>query len=111
MAYDEELADRVRAQLPAGEAITEKRMFGGLAFMLGGNMAVGVRGDGLLVRVGPDGAQDALAQPHASIPVMGSRAMSSGWIAVDAAGVATDPAVAAWIQRGVSFARTLPPKD
>ena len=64
MAYDEDLADRVRAALPDGEEVTERRMFGGLAFMLGGHMFCGVVKDTLMLRLGPEGAARALGQPH-----------------------------------------------
>jgi hypothetical protein len=106
MAFDEALGDRVRGQL---EGAVEKRMFGGLAFLLDGNLAVGVRGEDLMVRVGPDGVEEALAQPHARESWMGERLMK-GWILVAPAGVASDADLAAWIARGSAFARSLPAK-
>jgi TfoX/Sxy family transcriptional regulator of competence genes len=110
MAYDEELADRLREQLTDEPAITEKKMFGGLAFLLHGNMAVAVSGQGgLLVRVDPAASDDALSRPHAELAVMRGRPMS-GWIRVAAEGVRTKPQLAGWVRRGVEFARTLPPK-
>jgi hypothetical protein len=107
MAFDEALGDRVRAWL--GPDAVEKKMFGGLAFMVGGNLAVGVRGDDLMVRVGPDGVDEALTFPHARESWMGERLMR-GWILVAPPGVAADDDLAAWVARGTAFARSLPPK-
>jgi TfoX/Sxy family transcriptional regulator of competence genes len=109
MAYSEDLANRVREQLAGEDAITEKAMFGGLAFLLGGNMSVGVAGDELMVRVGPEATETALAEPHARPFDMTGRPMR-GWVLVGAAGVRTDPQLRAWVGRGVTFARSLPPK-
>lgn len=110
MAYDEELADRVRRLLATEEGLTEVPMFGGLAFLLDGNMSVAVssRG-GLLVRVGRDAVDEALARPHASLAKMGRRSMK-GWILVAPAGLERRDQLAAWTRRGVELARTLPPK-
>ena len=110
MAYDEDLADRVREQLSAEPAVTEKAMFGGLAFLLGGNMAVGLSGDELMVRVGPDASDDALARPHARPFDMTGRPMK-GWILVAPDGVADERELTAWVARGVDFARSLPAKS
>lgn len=109
MAYDEDLAHRVREQLAGERAVTEKAMFGGLAFLLDGNMAVGLSGDELMVRVGPDATDDALAQPHTRVFDMTGRPMR-GWILVARDGVASDGELAAWVRRGVAFARSLPAK-
>jgi TfoX/Sxy family transcriptional regulator of competence genes len=109
MAYDEQLAERVRAQLAAEDAITEKAMFGGIAFLLAGNMAVGVSRDELMVRVGPEASDDALAQPHARMFDMTGRPMK-GWIRVAQDGLETDDQLASWVRRGTEFARSLPPK-
>jgi TfoX/Sxy family transcriptional regulator of competence genes len=109
MAYDEDLAMRVREQLADQDAITEKEMFGGLAFLLAGNMSVGIRGSELMVRVGPEGAEDALGQPHARPFDMTGRPMK-GWILVAEEGIASERGLAAWVARGVGFARSLPPK-
>ena len=107
--YDEELANRVREQL-SGEDVTEKPMFGGLAFLLGGNMAVAVSGrGGLMVRVGADGVEQALARPHASQVEMRGRAMT-GWVFVTLEGVRTRRQLQPWVARGVAVARTLPVK-
>jgi TfoX/Sxy family transcriptional regulator of competence genes len=110
VAYDEDLAHRVREHLALEPAVTERAMFGGLAFLLAGHMTVAVsRNGGLLLRVGADGVEAALRRPHASQAVMGSRPMS-GWVRVSAEGVRTRPQVAAWVRRSVSFVATLPPK-
>jgi TfoX/Sxy family transcriptional regulator of competence genes len=110
MAYDEDLANRVREQLAAATGVTEKRMFGGLAFLVRGNMSVAVSGQGgLLVRVGPEGAAEALSRAHCQQAEMRGRAMV-GWVRVGAEGVRTRPQVASWVRRGTSFAATLPPK-
>jgi len=110
MAYDEDLANRVREALADERAITEQRMFGGLAFLLHGNLALAVssRG-GLLVRVGADDAKAALARPHAHQARMGRRTMK-GWVRVEPAGVRTRPQVGAWARRGLESARRLPRK-
>ena len=109
MAYDEDLADRVREQLASEPAVAEKAMFGGLAFLLEGNMAVGISGDDLMVRVGPDASDDALARPHTRPFDMTGRPMK-GWILVAPDGVAGERALAAWVARGADFARSLPAK-
>jgi TfoX/Sxy family transcriptional regulator of competence genes len=106
MAYDEALAARVRDRLAGEDPVTEKAMFGGLGFLVGGNMAVGVRGDELMVRVGPQGAEEALARPHARRSLMGEREMK-GWILVAPQG---DEELEEWVRWGVGYARSLPPK-
>jgi TfoX/Sxy family transcriptional regulator of competence genes len=109
MAYDEELAERIRAQLP-DRPVEEKRMFGGLAFLVGGHMAVAASGQGgLLVRVAPDAAEELLAQPGTEPMAMRGRPMA-GWLRVEASVVASDEQLAAWVDRGIGFASTLPPK-
>ncbi len=109
MAYDEGLAQRIREALADADGLTERRMFGGIAFMLHGNMAVGVSGDELMVRVGPDRYDDALAQPHARVFDMTGRVMR-GWVVVATEGIADDAALDEWIRRGADYARSLPPK-
>ena len=110
MAYDHDLANRVRELLADADAVTERAMFGGLAFLVGGHMSVAVSGrGGLLVRVGPDGAGEALSRPHASQAEMRGGAMT-GWIRVAPDGVRTRRQLVPWVRRGVSFAATLPPK-
>jgi len=110
MAYDRDLANRVREQLADEQAITEKAMFGGLAFLLHGNMSVGLSSSGeLIVRLRPDETDDALAQPHTRIFDMTGRPMK-GWILVAPEGVKTKRELQAWVRRGTDFARSLPPK-
>jgi hypothetical protein len=110
MAYDEDLAARVREQLSDQDGVSEKRMFGGLAFLLAGNMAVGLSGGGeLMVRVGPDGTEQALAKPYTRVFDMTGRPMR-GWILVAPEGITTKRALSAWVSRGLEFARTLPTK-
>ncbi|CCK28692.1 hypothetical protein BN159_4313 [Streptomyces davaonensis JCM 4913] len=109
MAYDEGLAERIRERLGADPAVTEKRMFGGVAFLYEGNMAVGVTGDDLMVRVGPDASDAALARPGARVFDMTGRPMR-GWVVVDGAAVAEDGTLGAWLDEGRAFAASLPPK-
>jgi TfoX/Sxy family transcriptional regulator of competence genes len=109
VAYDEALAHRVRGRLAGQPGLTEKAMFGGLAFLLDGNLAVGVRSDDLMVRVGPERADEALERPHARPSYMGERLMK-GWILVSPEGLADDEELAEWVRRGVEYARSLPPK-
>ena len=112
MAYDEAFAERVRATLddlqPGGE-VTEKKMFGGVAFMLAGNMAVGIQKDALLVRLHPDDTPNALGQPSVRPFDMG-RGPSKGWVLVDPSGVAEEADLRRWVERGRDYALSLPPK-
>jgi TfoX/Sxy family transcriptional regulator of competence genes len=110
MAYDTDLANRIR-ELVADEAnLTEKKMFGGLAFLIGGNMSVSASGQGgLLVRVDPAETDSLVSKPHAQPFVMRGRAMD-GWLRVDADGVRTKRELQRWVGRGVSYARSLPVK-
>ena len=110
MAYDEELADRIR-ELMAGEpGVTEQRMFGGLAFLIGGNMSVAASGQGgLMLRGDPDETDALLEKPHAQPFVMRGREMK-GWLRVDDEGVRTKRQLEPWVKRGVAYARSLPPK-
>lgn len=109
MAYDRDLADRVRAVMGHESGVSEQPMFGGLAFLLDGNIAVHVRGMvGLLVRVGVPESERLHGTDGASIAVMG-RTMR-GWLDVAADHVTTDDQVATWVARGVAFARSLPAK-
>ncbi|WP_028812523.1 TfoX/Sxy family protein [Streptomyces flavidovirens] len=105
MAFDEGLVERVRARLGADPGITEKRMFSGLTFLHEGNMAVGVIGDELMVRVGPDATEAALAKPGTR-PFTG-RPMR-GWVVVASSAVSEDQALADWIDQGHAFAASLP---
>ena len=110
MAYDEELADRIRALLASESRVTEQRMFGGLAFLVGGNMAVAASGQGgIMVRVDPAESAKLSAQRGARPMEMRGRALR-GWIRVDADAVRTKRQLTAWVGRGVKFAQTLPPK-
>jgi TfoX/Sxy family transcriptional regulator of competence genes len=110
MAYDEALAERIRAQLAGADDVIEQRMFGGLAFLIGGYMAVAASGQGgLMLRCDPDDTETLAAEPHAGRFVMRGRAMS-GWLRVDADGVQTEPELRRWVERGVAYARSLPPK-
>jgi TfoX/Sxy family transcriptional regulator of competence genes len=110
MAYDEELADRIR-ELVAGESgLTEKKMFGGLAFLIGGNMAVAASGQGgILVRVDPGESDKLLAGTNARLMEMRGRSMQ-GWLRVDAADVRTKRQLAKWVGLGTAYARSLPAK-
>jgi hypothetical protein len=110
MAYDEELADRIRAEVASEKNLTEMRMFGGLAFLVGGHMAVAASGQGgLMLRCDPDETEALLAEPGAEEFEMRGKAMR-GWLRVDAAAVADDEALATWVARGTAYARSLPPK-
>lgn len=109
MAYDETLAERVRERLAGRCGIDERRMFGGRAFMLDGNMCCCVTEHGLMVRVGPDGYEDALAQPYAGVMDMTGRPMR-GWVLVELEGLTSDDVLARWVTQGAEFASTLPPK-
>jgi hypothetical protein len=109
MAFDEGLAERVRALVADDSGTRERKMFGGLCFLCGGNMACGVVGDELMVRVGPDAWSDALSDPHAREMDFTGRSMK-GMVFVGAAGVAEDGDLASWVERGTVFARSLPPK-
>jgi TfoX/Sxy family transcriptional regulator of competence genes len=110
MAYDEDLASRLR-ELTAGDPdVTEKSMFGGLAFLISGNMSVAASGQGgLLVRVEPAQTDALVEEPHAEPFVMRGRAMQ-GWLRVDTEGVLTTHQLEPWVRRGVAYARSLPPK-
>jgi TfoX/Sxy family transcriptional regulator of competence genes len=110
MAYDEDLANRIR-ELTAGQSgVTEKKMFGGLAFLVGGNMSVAASGQGgLLLRVDPDETDALAAKPHAGPFVMRGREMQ-GWLRIDAEGVRTKRQLEPWVRRGVEYARSLAPK-
>jgi TfoX-like protein len=110
MAYDEVLANRLRECLQAEPGITEKAMFGGLAFMVNGNMAVSASGQGgLLLRVAPAQTQSLVGKPHAQPFEMRGRAMD-GWLRVDADGAKTSRDLRKWVAIGVTYARSLPPK-
>jgi hypothetical protein len=109
MAYDVGLAQRIRELLSEQPELVEKKMFGGIAFMLHGNMACGVLGDDLMVRVGPDRHQPALDRPHTR-PFDFTGKPMSGWVVVAASGVESDEDLESWVQQGVEFALSLPAK-
>jgi TfoX/Sxy family transcriptional regulator of competence genes len=110
MAYDEDLAYRVRDLLEPEPGLSEKKMFGGLAFMINGHMAVTVsRQGGLMLRVDPARTDELLRENHAQPFEMRGRPMD-GWLRVDAAGVATEQDLERWAAIGVGYARSLPPK-
>ena len=109
MAYDEELANRLRAVFLGRPGVREQKMFGGLAIMLDGNMACGVHDDELIVRVGKDNLEEALSQPHARPFDMTGRRMG-GFVFVAAAGIADDHDLATWAGRGIAYAASLPIK-
>jgi TfoX/Sxy family transcriptional regulator of competence genes len=110
MAYDEALAARIREHV-AGEPVVEKKMFGGLAFLLGGHMAVAASGKGgLMVRVEPSENEALLREPGAEPFEMGGRGGVKGWLRVSADAVADDDDLARWVERGLGYARSLPPK-
>ena len=110
MAYDEALADRMRAAIGARKGVTEKAMFGGLAFMLGGNMFVGIMNTGeLLVRVGAAGDAAALRKPHAKPMNFTGRTMK-GYIQVEPAGFRTDASLKTWIDLAAAHVSSLPAK-
>jgi len=110
MAYDETLAHRIRQLLAARPDMAEKKMFGGIGFLLHGNMACGVIRDTLIVRVGPERYEESLELPHALVFDMTGRAMK-GWITVSAEGYASSHDLEHWLELGVGFAKTLPPKS
>ena len=110
MAYDEDLANRLRELLADEDAITEKKMFGGLAFLLNGHMSVSASGKGgLLVRIDPAETDAVLKRQHVTRMKMGGRSMD-GWVRVAPEGVKTKRELQSWVARSVGFAKTLPPK-
>jgi TfoX/Sxy family transcriptional regulator of competence genes len=109
MAYNQVLAQRLRAETGAYPGLVEKKMFGGIGILVNGNMACGVHAENLIVRVGPGSYEKALARPHTRPFDMTGKPMS-GWIEVEPAGYAADEDLRDWVQQGVTFALTLPPK-
>lgn len=110
MAYDEDLANRIRELVGAEDGVTEKKMFGGLAFLIGGNMAVAASGEGgILVRVDPAESDAIVRATDAHPAVMRGKAMS-GWLRVDAGHLRETRELRAWVERGTAYARSLPPK-
>jgi TfoX/Sxy family transcriptional regulator of competence genes len=110
MAYDEDLANRIRELLADEKGITEMKMFGGLAFLINGNMSVGASGQGgLMLRVEPEETDALAGKPHARPFEMRGKAMQ-GWLRVDSEGLRTKRQLEPWVRRGVAYARSLPPK-
>jgi len=109
MAFDEKLVERVRKELEGRRGVEERKMFGGLTFMVRGNMACGVDKDRLMVRVGPEGMEAALKRPHAKPMDFTGRPMK-GFVLVGPAATETDDGLDAWVARAESFASSLPPK-
>jgi|SRR5947208_14784917 len=110
MAFSEALAERIRQRLVRRRNIGEKKMFGGVGFLLHGNMLVGVWKDSLIVRLGPDEGEEALLEPHVKAFDITGRAMK-GWVLVEPGGVEDDEQLAGWIERAAKFVRTLPAKE
>ncbi len=110
MAYDEDLADRIRSAIQAQDGVTEKRMFGGLAFLINGNMAVSASGKGgLLLRVDPAETDSLVREDGVTRFEMRGRAMD-GWLRVDPSATTSDQELKRWVQVGVAYAGSLPPK-
>jgi TfoX/Sxy family transcriptional regulator of competence genes len=111
VAYDEDLADRIRELVAGEKRLTERKMFGGLAFLIGGNMAVAASGQGgILVRVDPAASDKLVSTTKAKPMVMRGRSMD-GWLRVDANDVREKRQLARWVERGVTYARSLPAKS
>ena len=108
MAYNLELAERIRSELN-GMPVVEKKMFGGVGFLLNGNLACGVNKENLIVRVDPEKHSALLKKPHAKPFDLTGKPMK-GWLVVEADGVKTEKQLSAWVKEGVEFALTLPPK-
>jgi hypothetical protein len=110
MAFDEQLAARIRRRLGKRSGLSEKKMFGGLAFLLNGNMCCGVHGEEMIVRLDPEDTDRALRERHTRVfDLSGGRPMK-GWILVEAKGLATAPALAKWVATGLKHAGSLPAK-
>jgi TfoX/Sxy family transcriptional regulator of competence genes len=109
MAIDEALAERVRGACASADGVTEERMFGGLAFLVKGNMAVGVHGEDLIVRLAPEATEEALAEPHVRVFDMTRRPIK-GWVLVGPGATASEDGLGAWVTRGLDFAESLPAK-
>lgn len=111
MTYNSELAQRIRTILGERQAVVEKKMFGGVGFILHGNMACGVQGDRLIVRVGAENNDEALSHPYVGpFLVTGGKPMA-GWILVDPEGLLTEHQLEEWVEKGLSYAQSLPQKE
>jgi TfoX/Sxy family transcriptional regulator of competence genes len=108
MAYDTKLAERIRSQLD-GLPFEEKKMFGGIGFLLNGNMACGVNKENLIVRIDPEKQNSLLKKPHAKPFDLTGRPMK-GWLVIEGEGCKTDKQLSTWVKEGVEFASALPPK-
>jgi TfoX/Sxy family transcriptional regulator of competence genes len=109
MAFDEQLASRVRKQLAGQAGLSEKKMFGGLAFLINGNMSVGIHGEELIVRIDPETTDATLREPGARLFDLTGRPMK-GWLLVGGSGIKKPESLARWVRRGVEFAASLPKK-
>src|SRR5262249_17608220 len=109
MAFDEQLANSVRKQLGRKPGLLEKKMFGGLAFLINGNMSVGVHGNELIIRVPPESTDAALKEPGTRLFDITGRPMK-GWLLVGAAGIDDPASLSQWVRRGVDYASSLPKK-
>ena len=109
MPFDEGLAQRIREALDGRPEMSERKMFGGLCFLFNGNMACGVTGEELMVRVGPEDHADALERPHARKMDFTGRPMK-GFVFVSSLGIESDTDLSDWVERGIRFASTFPPK-
>jgi TfoX/Sxy family transcriptional regulator of competence genes len=107
--YDEDLAARIRAAIGDDPSLSERKMFGGIAFMVDGNMACGIVRSDIMVRVGPDAYEDALSRPHARPMDFTGRPMK-GMVYVDGPGIADDARLREWVERGCAYAASLPAK-
>lgn len=109
MAYDESLAVRIRDALARKRGIDEKKMFGGVGFLLNGNLLVGIWKDALIVRLGPDESEEALREPHVRVFDITGRPMK-GWVLVEPEGIEEDDQLKGWIERAMKYVRALPAK-
>src|SRR5438876_11303808 len=107
MAFDEKLAARIRNRLSRKKGVTEKKMFGGIAVLLNGNMSCGVHGEEMIVRLAPDATDAALVQKHTRVFDLSGRPMK-GWILIEPDGLRTDKKLAKWVETGVNYAASLP---
>ncbi len=110
MAYDQELAERVRSVISARADVEEKKMFGGIAFMVGGNLAVGIRGDELLVRLAEEDARGALTEDGVRQFEMGGKRRPKGWVLVGGQRISEDAGLGEWVDAGADYAASLPAK-
>jgi TfoX/Sxy family transcriptional regulator of competence genes len=110
MAYDTDLAARMRRVIDGMATVSEKKMFGGVAYLVNGNMACGVHGMGMIVRIGEDAYARAMQLPHVRDFDMTGRPMK-GWVVVDAEDLGEDAQLKCWVEAGIDFASSLPPKS